>query len=66
MKNISSNRVTEILTVIKLACDNDATPYYALIICVWGRYFRIFNRSNLERDLFYWTIGLFQELLVSQ
>ena len=42
MLNIMCYRVTQAvqdsISIIQEAFDNDLTPYFALIICLWGRY----------------------------
>ncbi|XP_052075857.1 anoctamin-7-like [Mytilus californianus] len=45
--NSTTSKVTEIFTVIKEACDNEITPFFALIICVWGTIFlKLWKRKS--------------------
>lgn len=52
--------VTNILTVVKLACDNDATPYYALIICVWGTIFLELWKRKTATLAYEWDVDQFE------
>lgn len=59
--NDTASGVTNILTVIKLACDNDATPYYALIICVWGTLFLELWKRKTASLAYEWDVDEFEE-----
>ena len=39
------NAVDDSISVVKQSFDNEVTPYFALVICLWGkgRPFRYFN-----------------------
>lgn len=46
--------VTGALSVIKEAFDNDVTPYFAMIICLWGK----LNANLNILDIFIRYIGV--------
>ncbi|OPL21194.1 hypothetical protein AM593_00704, partial [Mytilus galloprovincialis] len=48
------------LTVIKEACDNEATPYYAMIICVWGTLFLELWKRKTSTLAYEWDVDEFE------
>ncbi|XP_063415358.1 anoctamin-4-like isoform X1 [Mytilus trossulus] len=56
----NESTVTEILTVIKEACDNEATPYYAMIICVWGTLFLELWKRKTSTLAYEWDVDEFE------
>ncbi|CAG2218059.1 unnamed protein product [Mytilus edulis] len=56
----NGSTVTEILTVIKEACDNEATPYYAMIICVWGTLFLELWKRKTNTLAYEWDVDEFE------
>lgn len=53
--------VSSIMTWMSAAFDNDATPYFALLVCLWGTIFlEIWKRKNAELA-YKWDVDSFEE-----
>ena len=54
--------MTSLLTAIKEAFDNDSTPFYAVIICIWGTVFlELWKRKNAVLA-YEWDVHDFEDI----
>ncbi|KAL3880795.1 hypothetical protein ACJMK2_033006 [Sinanodonta woodiana] len=54
-------KLTDVLTDIKEAFDNDATPFFAMIICIWGTIFLEVWKRHQARLAYEWDVEQFEE-----
>lgn len=59
--NSTKQAVQNSINVIRHAFDNDLTPYYALIICLWGTIFLEVWKRKKAVLAYYWDVDFYQE-----
>ncbi|XP_071087079.1 anoctamin-7-like [Haliotis cracherodii] len=53
-------KVTDVLNIIKQAFDNDVTPFFALLICLWGTVFLELWKRKVARLAYEWDVDDFE------
>lgn len=51
-----NQNVTSLLDTIKQSFDNEVTPYFAMVICIWGTIFLEFWKRTESRWAFLWDV----------
>ncbi|XP_061188186.1 anoctamin-7-like [Saccostrea echinata] len=51
-----NGNVTGLLDTIKQSFDNEVTPYFAMVICIWGTIFLEFWKRKEKRLAFLWDV----------